>query len=140
MNLRHAAALGGREALAAFGIPKPPSLGSIGVKMPEMKGMPKPGNVTSRLSVGGAGGAGTPAPSPAFGTGAMPQAKLSHLKISFNVGIGASNMPAGGAGSVRGEPADEGRRQRSVIDRTFQVNDDVHSFSDSPAPGAVVSP
>jgi hypothetical protein len=142
VTLRQAAETGGREALAAFfGLPKPPSLGSIGVKMPKMDGMPKPGKPSSLMSMSGAPGASTPAPSPAFGTMAGKQAgAVDHLKLGFNVGIGASNMSTGGTGSTQGEPADAGRRVRSQIDRFGRADDLMYSTSDSPAPGAVVSP
>lgn len=60
-------------------------------------------------------------------------------KVAFNVGMGASNS-SDGAGATRGEPADAGRRQRSVIDRTFQQNDDFFASSSMPAPGGQVSP
>jgi hypothetical protein len=142
VTLRQAAELGGREALAAFfGVPKPPSLGSIDVKMPKMDGMPKPGKVPSIGSMSGAPGGTTPAPSAAFGTAAGKQAGiLDHLKLGFNVGIGASNMSTGGTGSVQGEPADGGRRTRSQIDRFGRADDEMYATSDSPAPGAIVSP
>ncbi len=70
--------------------------------------------------------------------------EASHLgataaKMAFNVGMGASTSSSG-AGAVRGEPADEGRRQRSVIDRTFQANEDNHATSSMPMPGGWVSP
>ena len=61
-------------------------------------------------------------------------------KFAANVGMGFSSARHEGPGSVRGEPADEGRRQRSVIDRTFQANDDNFATSSMPAPGVSVSP
>jgi hypothetical protein len=64
---------------------------------------------------------------------------VAAAKLAFNVGMGAS-QETDGAGSQRGEPADAGRRQRSVVDRTFQQNDDFFATSSMPMPGAKVSP
>ena len=66
--------------------------------------------------------------------------KYAVAKAAANVGLGFSSARHEGPGAVRGEPADVGRRQRSVIDRTFQANDDVFATSSMPAPGASVSP
>ena len=119
---------GGRDALAAFGVPSQPSLGSIGVqspvKAPGLPGPAKPPSVPKTPSVP-TGGASTATPD-------VP-------KIAFNVGMGASTS-SDGAGAPRGEPADEGRRQRSVIDRALQRNEDDYASSSMPLPGAVVSP
>lgn len=60
-------------------------------------------------------------------------------KTAFNVGMGASQASSG-AGASRGDPADTGRRQRSVIERAFQRNEDDHATSSMPAPGGAVSP
>lgn len=60
-------------------------------------------------------------------------------KHASNVGMGASTSTSG-TGATRGEPPDVGRRQRSVIDRTFQQNDDFFASSSMPAPGGNVSP
>lgn len=60
-------------------------------------------------------------------------------KVAFNVGVGASTS-SNGAGATQGEPADTGRRQRSVIDRTFQANEDNFATSSMPMPGVGVSP
>lgn len=125
MNVREAAIEGGRAALAAFGLPSQPSLSSVGIKPPSAPGIPKPGSVPSRL--GGGGGLSAPSPSPSAAAGG---------KLAFNVGMGASTT-SNGAGAVAGDPADEGRRQRSVIDRTFQANEDNFATSSMPAPGSV---
>lgn len=129
MNVREAAIQGGRAALAAFGLPSQPSLSSVGIKAPTAPGIPKPGSAPSRLSSPG-GGMGAPSPGPASAMGG---------KLAFNVGMGASSG-GDGAGAQAGEPADEGRRQRSVIDRAFQRNDDDYATSSMPMPGALVSP
>lgn len=60
-------------------------------------------------------------------------------KVAFNVGMGASTS-SDGTGATAGEPVDTDRRQRSVIDRTFQANEDNFATSSMPMPGSVVSP
>ena len=87
-------------------------------------------------------GHGLPAPTK---LPAAPLAKPSPVsplgKEAANVGMGFSSAETGtGAGGVRGEPADAGRRQRSVVDRTFQQNDDFFASSSMPPSGATVSP
>ena len=62
---------------------------------------------------------------------------IEAAKVAANVGLGYSNSSPGGTGAVRGEPADAGRRQRSVIDRAFQQNDDFFATSSMPMPGNV---
>lgn len=69
-----------------------------------------------------------------------PSLGMRAAKVAANVGMMSSSGRADGPGAVRGEPADEGRRQRSVIDRTFQANEDNFATSSMPLPGAVVSP
>ena len=105
---------GSRIALAAFGLPSQPTLPSVGITMPKAPGLPKPASI----------------PSPAA---------PAIAKTAFNVGMGASNS-SDGAGGTSGEPADTERRQRSVIDRAFQRNEDDYATSSMPMPGAVVSP
>lgn len=114
MNLREAALRGGRFALATFGIPDQPSLSSVGIGVPKTPGIPKPGTVPSRI-----GGEGSAA------------------KTAFNVGMGASTSTSG-SGAGPGEPEDQGRRQRSTIDRAFQRNEDDYATSSMPMPGAGV--
>lgn len=60
-------------------------------------------------------------------------------KTAFAVGMGASTS-SNGAGASPGEPTDTTRRQRSVIDRAFQRNEDDFATSSMPAPGGIVSP
>lgn len=120
MNIRQAAIEGGRAALASFGLPSQPSLSSVGIKPPSAPGLPKPGAVSSRLK----------APSPS------PSAAVSG-KLAFNVGMGISSA-TDGAGASPDEPADTGRRQRSVIDRAFQRNEDDYATSSMPEPGSVM--
>ncbi len=126
--LRRMTKEGERAALAAFGVPSQPSLGSVGipnpVKAPGLPGAAKPPSIpkTPGASVPTAGSLG-----------------VSAAKVAFNVGMGASTSHDG-AGGPAGEPADTGRRQRSVIDRTFQANEDNFATSSMPLPGAVVSP
>jgi hypothetical protein len=118
---------GGRVALAAFSVPSQPSLGSVKikspVKAPGLPAAPAPPAPPSPVSPGASPGE--------IGTGAA--------KLAANVGMGASTS-TDGAGGQAGEPADEGRRQRSVIDRALQRNDDDYATSSMPLPGAVVSP
>lgn len=117
---------GERAALAAFGLPSQPGLGSVGMGMPKTPGLPgaaKPPSIPK---------------APSAGTGSSLLG-VSAAKVAFNVGMGASNS-TDGAGAPAGEPTDEGRRQRSVIDRTFQANEDNFATSSMPMPGAVVSP
>ncbi len=119
MNLRQAALQGGRVALATFGLPDQPTLASAGFGVPKTPGIPKPGTAPSRLT----GGNATPAAA----------------KTAFNVGMGASTS-TDGAGAGAADPVDQGRRQRSAIDRAFQRNEDDFATSSMPMPGAVVSP
>jgi hypothetical protein len=130
--LRQKSAEGGRAALAAFGMAAPPQpgLGSVGIKTPSapsLPGMPKP-SVPKMPSIGSMTGG-----SPGGSTG------IDAAKVAFNVGMGASTS-TDGAGAQAGEPADTGRRQRSVIDRALQRNDDDYATSSMPLPGDVVSP
>lgn len=114
---------GGRAALIKFGLAQP-SLSSVGISAPtKAPGLPSPGNAPARLGDG-------------------PPAALSPppAKAAADVGMGFSSGRAEGPGAVPGEPADEGRRQRSVVDRTFQANEDNFATSSMPLPGDVVSP
>lgn len=129
MNVREAAIKGGRAALAAFGLPSQPSLSSAGIKLPSAPGIPKPG-ASPRLPSAGGSGLSAPSPSPAAATGG---------KLAFNVGMGASTS-GNGTGAASGDPADEGRRPRSTIDRAFQRNEDDYATSSMPLPGEMVSP
>lgn len=128
--LRERSDQGGRDALAAFGLPSQPGLGSVGIKAPtSAPGLPAAPKAPTIPKIQSA----TPgSPSAPGGTGAG-------MKLSFNVGMGASTS-SDGAGAVAGEPVDEGRRQRSVIDRALQRNDDDYATSSMPLPGDVVSP
>ena len=77
--------------------------------------------------------------SPAVRPIGTPPAMPELGKEAAQVGMGASTeMSSSGAG--RGEPADTGRRQRSVIDRAFQANDNNFMTSSMPEPGFKVSP
>jgi hypothetical protein len=126
--LRQKSAEGGRAALAAFGLPAQPGLGSVGIKAPTTSpGLPNAPKVPSIPKPT------TASPSP---TGSMG---MEAGKVAFNVGMGASTS-TDGSGAQAGEPVDTGRRQRSVIDRALQRNDDDYATSSMPMPGAVVSP
>ena len=117
---------GGRAALVKFGLAQP-SLSSVGIQAPtKAPGLPSPGQAPSRL--------GNPLP-------AVPDAPgVRAAKAAADVGMGFSTPRHEGPGGVPGEPADEGRRQRSVVDRAFQRNEDDYATSSMPLPGAVVSP
>lgn len=134
--LREAYSKGRQAALEKFGLAQPP-LKSIGIK-PAVKAPdlpPPPKNTPSPLLSPSLefDPSANPVPTPG------PSLGMRAAKIAENVGMGA--LTGGGtAGGVRGEPADEGRRQRSVVDRTFQQNEDFFASSSMPAPGGQVSP
>jgi hypothetical protein len=134
--LRRRVKEGRRAALAAFGLPSQPGLGSVGIKAPtSAPGFPPAGKTP--------GGPGVPnalqPPSAPTGSAGVASPGVQAAKFAFNVGMGASTTHDG-AGAQAGEPADEGRRQRSIIDRALQRNDDDYATSSMPMPGAVVSP
>jgi len=116
--LRQAAHRGGRDALAAFGLPPPaqPSPQSVGFKTPS--------------AVAAASGLPKAAKPPSIGT--APEAG----KTAFAVGMGASASTTS-AGATRGQPADAGRRQRSAIDRAMRAHEEGFSTSSMPDPGDV---
>jgi hypothetical protein len=120
--LRRMTKEGERAAFAAFGLPSQPALGSVSIKTPvKAPGLPGPAKLpqSPTMPTAGSGGIG-----------------LDAAKTAFAVGMGASNSTSG-SGAVAGEPADIGRRQRSVIDRTFQANEDNFATSSMPMPGSV---
>jgi hypothetical protein len=120
---------GARAAYAALGLGIPqPSLGSVGIKTPSGAGLPGPARPPSPPKI--------TSTVPASPTGSVG---VDAAKVAFNVGMGASESHDG-TGAVQGEPADTGRRQRSVIDRALQRNEDDYATSSMPLPGDVVSP
>jgi hypothetical protein len=132
--LRQKSAEGGRAALAAFNLPAQPGLGSVGIKPPtSAPGFPPAPKTPAAPSVSNI------LKPPAAPTGSAGIEAPGVGKLAFNVGMGASTS-TDGAGAQAGEPADEGRRQRSVIDRALQRNDDDYATSSMPMPGAVVAP
>lgn len=128
---------GARAVMAAFKLPKPAPLKSVGMAPPKAPDLPATPRTKSVLS------GGRISPSPASPEGAMGSPAngvgVEAAKVAFNVGMGASQS-TDGAGAQAGDPADTGRRQRSVVDRTFQANDDNFATSSMPLPGAIVSP
>jgi hypothetical protein len=132
--LRQKSAEGGRAALAAFGVVKTaegfkqPGFKSVGIQLPKAHDLPPlpPPSVPSPL------GASKSESDYDFVSKIVP-------KVAFNVGMGASTS-TDGAGAQPGVPADTGRRQRSVIDRAFQRNEDDYATSSMPLPGDVVAP
>lgn len=130
--LRRMTKEGARAALAAFGLPGQPSPNSVGIKGPQsLTQLPPPAKM----------------PLPVKPPTALPPAETSPTKMlpgagpktAANVGMGASTS-SDGAGAQTGEPVDTARRQRSVIDRAFQRNEDDYATSSMPLPGAVVAP
>jgi len=63
------------------------------------------------------------------------KAKLLHKGASSTV-----SLVTQGTGTVRGEPADEEWRRKSVIDRAFKQNEAIGDTSSMPEPNRVVSP
>jgi len=119
---------GERAALAAFGMPAQPGLGSVGIKGPtSLTKLPPP----AKMPLPDVPPTAKPPPESMMGENAA--------KFAFNVGMGASTS-SDGAGAVTGEPIDTARRRRSVIDRAFQRNEDDYASSSMPLPGDVVSP
>jgi hypothetical protein len=125
---------GVRAALEKHGLAQP-SLASVGIAAPvKAPGLPGPAKTPSL---------GAPSLKLTPNASAIPNPMtlgMQAAKIAANVGIGMMTPGYDSAsGGVRGEPADEGRRQRSAVDRTFQQNEDFFSTSSMPEP-AVVSP
>jgi hypothetical protein len=133
--LRQKSAEGGRAALEAFGVvktaTKQPGVKSVGMGVPKPADLPAlpPPSVPSRLGGSAVGG----------DVDRTFDFAPKSPKIAFNVGMGASTS-SDGAGAVAGEPTDTGRRQRSVIDRALQRNEDDYATSSMPLPGDVISP
>lgn len=151
--LRDAFQRGVQDAFAKFALATQPSLRSVGIDVP--KGVPSAVKTpTSRLT----GAPTAPTGARTLGQEAAKSAAWAFTPISVrwkrllarrpdladkyanNVGIGALQSRSGETGASPGEPADAGRRQQSVIDRTFQQNDDFYATSSMPAPGGNVSP
>lgn len=156
--------MGSRDALAAHGIQVPrtggpprlpgapvqPSPKQVGIPMPAAVGAPagtppapsaRPTTVPrlpKASPVGGAGGSGGTGASSSLSTMRTASEEILR-KLSFNLGMGSSTS-SDGAGAAQGEPAEEGRRQRSVVDRAFQRNEDDYATSSMPMPGGNVSP
>ena len=132
--LRRAYKAGMWAGLEKHGLAKQPSIKSTGVKNPsdtkDLPDLPKAKNIPLRSQA-------KPEEPAATSTPEIPKIP-DLLKSAFNVGMGASSPPmAESAGAVRGDPPDEGRRQRSVVDRTFQENEDSFATSSMPLPGSV---
>jgi hypothetical protein len=129
--LRAAYENGARAAFIKHGLAQP-SIQSVGIKSPvKAPGLPGPAKVPQ---------IGTPSLKLETPNDPNPSLGMRAAKVAANVGMGASTERHDGPGGVPGEPADEGRRQRSVIDRTFTVNDEFYNSSSMPLPGASVSP
>ncbi len=130
--LRHAYEGGAQAALNKHGFAQP-SLPSVGIQTPvKAPRLPGPARVPTL---------GTPSLKLDPNASAIPSPLslgMQAAKVAANIGVGM--MTAGhdsASGGVRGEPAEEGRRQRSVIDRAWQQNEDFFATSSMPEPGAV---
>ena len=129
--LKAAYTRGAREAFAKFGFAFPETLSA-----PTLKGQ------TAAKTL--------PAPKPAEPKAPsikVPKVSLMAdtpeipiIKGAADVGMAMSTARHEGPGAVRGEPADEGRRQKSVIDRAFQQNEDIGETSSMPRPAGGVYP
>lgn len=115
--LRAAYTRGAREAFAKFAAQ--PSLKSVGIKTDGLPAPAKPPSATPKAEA-------PASPSPSLGEQAA--------KTAANVGMAMSTARHDGPGAVRGEPADEGRRTRSVIERAFQRNEDDFATSSMSRP------
>jgi hypothetical protein len=131
--LRRAYELGAQAARVKLGLAQP-SLPSVGIKAPvKAPGLPGPGKAPSVGANLQPSVPSIPNPTPAPMSLGMQAAKLADA-----VGMGMMTPGSdGAAGSVPGDPTDEGRRQRSVVDRAFQMNEDFYATSAMPEPGSV---
>jgi hypothetical protein len=123
---------GVRAALQKHGLAQP-SLASVGISAPvKAPGLPGAARTPS---------IGVPSLKLTPNASAIPNPMtlgMQAAKVAANVGIGMMTPGYDSAsGGVRGQPAEEGRRQRSVIDRAFQQNEDFYATSSMPEPGAV---
>jgi hypothetical protein len=130
--LRQAYERGAKAALDKHGVAQP-SLASVGIQTPvKAPRLPGPGRVPTL---------GMPSLKLDGDASAIPSPLtlgMQAAKVAANVGIGMMTPGYDSAsGAVRGEPADEGRRQRSTIDRAFQQNEDFFATSSMPEPAAV---
>jgi len=137
--LRQAYREGVLAGLVKHGLAKQPSIKSTGVKNPsdtkDLPDLPRAQTIPPRSQVSDPDKA-IPAPKSLAGFPTEPGTKKA-----FNVGMGSSPPPmAESAGAVRGDPPDVGRRQRSMVDRIFQENEDSFATSSMPLPGVGVSP
>ena len=129
--LKAAYTRGAREAFAKFGFAFPQTLdasSSKGRNAFEPVPSPKP-----------------PVPkTPSLKAPKVPEMKktpgMPIIKGAADVGMAMSTARHGGPGAVRGEPADTGRRQKSVIDRAFRQNEDIGETSSMPRPAGGVYP
>jgi hypothetical protein len=130
--LRVAFERGARAALHKHGLAQP-SLDSVGIETPvKVPRLPGPGKTPS---------VGVPSLKLSPNASAIPSPLtlgMRAAKVAENVGIGMMSPGYDSlSGAVRGEPADEERRQRSVVDRAFQQNEDFYATSSMPEPAAV---
>ena len=119
--LRTAFVYGAQDAFAKLGLAQPPLPKSINVpKMPAATGLPKTPSIASLEKP----------------TDTVPSLGQQAAKVAANVGLHSATPCNSGVGAVRGEPADEGRRVKSIIDRAFQRNEDDFATSSMSLPGA----
>jgi hypothetical protein len=127
--LKAAYTRGAREAFAKFGFAVPKSPGTSG-GIGAFKPLPAPKPVVAK----------PPSITAPKVPGVPAAVKTPIIKGAADVGMAMSTARHEGPGAVRGEPADEGRRQKSVIDRAFQQNEDIGETSSMPRPSGGVFP
>lgn len=106
-----------------------PTLKNVGINT---QGLPPPAKMPKPDIMSGAGSLTPKNPITAGNMLAMP----SLGKAAAQEGMAGAGF-TGGAGATRGEPADVGRRQRSVIDRAWDANERDYATSSMPLPGSI---
>ena len=127
--LKAAYTRGAREAFAKFGFAFPDTLDALASKgKNSFKSLKAPTPKKPKV--------------PSIKSFKVPSAPKTtpNVKAAANVGMAMSTARHEGPGAVRGEPADEGQRVRSIIDRAFQRNDDDFATSSMPRPAGGVYP
>ncbi len=121
--LKAAYTRGAREAFAKFGLNKQPALPKGEFKLPKSEGLPP-----------------LPPPENYKPPGPVDSLGENAAKNAADVGMAMSTARHEGPGAVRGEPADAGRRQESIIERAFQANEDLAATSSMPRPAGGAYP
>jgi len=116
------------DVLSKFGLAAP-SLKGVGINT---QGLPPPASMPKAPATSGMGAAIPKNPLTASASMKLP----SIGKMAAQEGMAGAGF-TGGAGAVRGDPADAGVRQRSTIARAFTANDSNFATSDTGNPGSV---